>query len=75
MFSRPPHQHPSLIPHPTPIIDPTGAGDIFAVAFFTYLAETNNPQLAVRAGHIAAASSIQAHGDGGILWRKDIFGE
>lgn len=58
---------------PTPIVDPTGAGDIFAAAFFTHLVETDNPREAVRVGHIAAASSIGARGDVGILWREDIL--
>lgn len=58
---------------PTPIIDPTGAGDIFASAFFSHLVQTGNAHEAVRVGHIAASSSIQARGDVGILTYDQIL--
>ncbi len=57
---------------PTRMIDPTGAGDIFASAFFTHLVQTDNPQEAVTVGHIAASASIQARGDAGILTHDQI---
>jgi sugar/nucleoside kinase (ribokinase family) len=60
-------------PFPTPIIDPTGAGDIFATAFFTRLIETGNPHEAVIFAHWGASSSIGARGIGGILTHEAIL--
>lgn len=48
--------------YPTQLVDPTGAGDIFAVAFFIRLYETNDPETAVRFAHAAAALSVSGVG-------------
>lgn len=48
--------------YPTQLVDPTGAGDIFAVAFFIRLYETDDPETAVRFAHAAAALSISGIG-------------
>jgi sugar/nucleoside kinase (ribokinase family) len=62
-----------ITPFPTSIIDPTGAGDIFATAFFTRLIETGNPREAVIFAHLGASASIQARGVAGILSKEDII--
>jgi sugar/nucleoside kinase (ribokinase family) len=46
-------------------VDPTGAGDIFAAAFFIHLYETNDPWAAARvANHLAAISVTRVGLDG-----------
>jgi 1D-myo-inositol 3-kinase len=49
--------------HPTREIDPTGAGDVFAAAFFFALARGDDPVGAARLG--AAAASVVVEGRGG----------
>jgi sugar/nucleoside kinase (ribokinase family) len=58
--------------HPSKIVDPTGAGDIFAAAFFIWLYETNDPELAVRLAHIAAGTSIEGQGVKNVQTREQI---
>lgn len=43
----------------TMVVDPTGAGDVFAAAFFVHLYQTENPQEAVRVGHCAASKFLE----------------
>ncbi len=43
-------------------VDPTGAGDVFATAFFLKLRETKNPVEAARFGNAAAAVNIESPG-------------
>ena len=51
------------VPAPAEIeIDPTGAGDIFATAFFVRLRQTNDPLAAARFANCIAAKSITRHG-------------
>lgn len=48
--------------YPAQMIDPTGAGDVFAAAFFVYLHQTNDPYYAVDRAHFVAAKSIEGRG-------------
>jgi sugar/nucleoside kinase (ribokinase family) len=50
-------------------VDPTGAGDVFAAAFFIRYHETANLTEAVRFAHAAAARAIEAYGTTGIAPR------
>jgi sugar/nucleoside kinase (ribokinase family) len=56
-----------------PLIDPTGAGDIFAAAFFVWFYETGDPVAATRLAHIAAGQSIQGPGVSRVLGRDDLL--
>jgi 1D-myo-inositol 3-kinase len=58
--------------HPSNIVDPTGAGDIFAASFFIWLYETGDPELAVRYAHIAAGLSISGQGVDSVKSREEI---
>lgn len=43
-------------------VDPTGAGDVFAAAFFIRLAETGSPHEAARFANAAASFSVEGEG-------------
>ena len=47
-------------------VDPTGAGDVFAAAFLTYLSRHGDPRLAVDFANCVAALSIEQQGASGI---------
>jgi sugar/nucleoside kinase (ribokinase family) len=65
---------PTHIPsYKATVIDPTGAGDVFAAAFFIWLKETDDPVLAVKLAHIAAAQSIEGQGISHIRTRDEIL--
>jgi len=51
---------------PTSEVDPTGAGDIFAVAFFTQLRDTGDALLAARFANCVAAHSVTRRGLAGV---------
>ena len=51
---------------PTPVRDETGAGDVFAAAWFVRMAGGDTPQVAARVACAAAALSITAPGPTGI---------
>jgi sugar/nucleoside kinase (ribokinase family) len=55
-----------------PIVDDTGAGDIFAVAFFAALAEGQSPEDAAQFAHAAAGLSIGGLGASAIATREAI---
>jgi hypothetical protein len=55
-----------------PVIDPTGAGDIFATAFFVRLRQTNDPIEAGRFANCLAAQSITRAGLDGVPTRDEI---
>lgn len=59
--------------YPAQIVDPTGAGDVFAAAFFVWLNETDDPEAAVRFAHIAAAKSIEGQGVSRVLGREELL--
>jgi sugar/nucleoside kinase (ribokinase family) len=57
------HRRSIDVPAPAEIeIDPTGAGDIFATAFFVRLRQTSDPLAAARFANCIAAKSITRHG-------------
>ena len=58
--------------HSSAIVDPTGAGDVFAAAFFVWLYETDDPVQAVTMAHIAAGESISGKGVSKVLTRSEI---
>ena len=47
-------------------VDPTGAGDIFAAAFFIRFAETRDPWEAARFGNVLASTSVTRRGLAGV---------
>jgi sugar/nucleoside kinase (ribokinase family) len=51
---------------PAPEIEPTGAGDVFAAAFFLKLAEQQNPEAAGRFANCVASFAVEAVGTLGI---------
>ena len=54
-------------------LDSTGAGDIFAAAFFVTLKGTKNPQEAARFANLAAALSVTRRGLSGIPTKDEIY--
>jgi sugar/nucleoside kinase (ribokinase family) len=57
---------------PARVVDLTGAGDVFAAAFFVSYAETHRPAQAARFAHAAAACAIEGHGTSAIADRGTI---
>jgi sugar/nucleoside kinase (ribokinase family) len=49
-------------PRRTQVVDPTGAGDVFAAAFLVRLDETNDPHQAARFANVAASLSLERAG-------------
>ena len=49
-------------PRETQMVDPTGAGDIFAAAFLVRLSETGDPQTAATFANVAASLSVEKAG-------------
>ena len=56
----------------TRVVNPTGAGDVFATAFFIRLSEGAAPEEAVRFAHAAAALAISRAGEDRIPVRDEI---
>jgi len=56
----------------TTIVDPTGAGDIFAAAFLVRLAETDDPYEAARFANVAASLSVERAGIASVPNRAQI---
>lgn len=57
---------------PAQVVDPTGAGDVIAAAFFVRLRETGDAILAARFGAAAAAIAIEHPGASGLPTRTEI---
>jgi sugar/nucleoside kinase (ribokinase family) len=57
---------------PAQVVDLTGAGDVFAAAFFVRYAETDNPAEAARFAHAAAACAIEGQGTSAIADRQTV---
>ncbi len=53
-------------PPPTPELDPTGAGDVFAATFFIHLYETGDPFAAAKLANALAAISVTRPGLAGV---------
>jgi len=54
------------------VTDPTGAGDIFAAAFFTAHAESGDPLQAARLATAVAARSVTRRGLASVPTRQEI---
>lgn len=57
---------------PTRLVDPTGAGDVFAGAFLVRLFETRDPLVAARFASAAASLSVQGEGVSALPTRREI---
>ncbi len=57
---------------PVPEVDPTGAGDVFAAAFFVRLEEEQDPFEAARFANATASFCVQAPGPTGIPTRAEV---
>ncbi|HEX8600513.1 MAG TPA: PfkB family carbohydrate kinase [Chloroflexia bacterium] len=57
---------------PARVVDLTGAGDVFAAAFFVRYADTGHPTEAARFAHAAAACAIEGHGTSAIADRATV---
>lgn len=55
-----------------PVVDDTGAGDVFAAAFFVALREGQSPPMAARFANAAAGLSLNGHGVTAITGRAEI---
>ncbi len=62
----------SVPPRPTTVVDPTGAGDVFAAAFFVRLLETRDPYAAAAFANGAASFAIEQPGVEGIPTRSQV---
>jgi sugar/nucleoside kinase (ribokinase family) len=63
--------------HPMParastVIDPTGAGDVFATAYFLRLYETGHPLESAAFANVVASFAIEAHGTAAIPTRAHV---
>jgi sugar/nucleoside kinase (ribokinase family) len=54
------------------VVDPTGAGDVFAAAYFLRLSETGHPLEAAAFANVVASFSIEARGTEGIPTRGQV---
>jgi sugar/nucleoside kinase (ribokinase family) len=59
-------------PRPAQPTDPTGAGDVFAAAFFVRYYETDNPWQAARFANVTASMAIERPGPEGAPSRAEI---
>ncbi len=57
---------------PARVIDPTGAGDVFAAAFFIRWAETGDPGQAAVFANVTASMALQRPGPGGVPSRVEV---
>jgi sugar/nucleoside kinase (ribokinase family) len=64
--------HPTSFPAPAvTVVDATGAGDVFAAAFFIHLHQTGDPAIAARFAIDLASDSVTRMGIEGVPKRKD----
>lgn len=61
-----------LGPRKTRVLDPTGAGDVFAAAFLVRLEETEDPHEAARFANVAASLSVERAGLASVPQRGEI---
>ncbi len=57
---------------PAQLVDPTGAGDIFAATFLVRFAETDDPYQALRSANVAASLSVEREGLRGVPTREEV---
>jgi sugar/nucleoside kinase (ribokinase family) len=62
----------SVPPRPASPTDPTGAGDVFATAFFIRFYETRDLRLSARFANVAASMAIEREGVSGAPTRAEI---
>ncbi|HHJ06440.1 MAG TPA: hypothetical protein ENK24_02960 [Anaerolineae bacterium] len=60
-------------PRPATPLDPTGAGDVFAAAFFIRYHETKDLQQAAHFANVAASMAIERPGPAGVPSREEIL--
>lgn len=53
-------------------VDPTGAGDVFAAAFFIRLHETGDPAVAARFANVTGSMSVEGPGTSSIPTRRQV---
>lgn len=59
-------------PRPAQVLDPTGAGDVFAAAFFIRFQETGNLWEAAYFANVTASMAIELQGPRGVPARADV---
>lgn len=59
-------QRRQIPPRPAQEVEPTGAGDIFAAAFFIRYCQTDDPWAAARFANVVASRSVEAFGLSGV---------
>lgn len=59
--------------YPAKVVDPTGAGDVFAAAFFIRLQATNDPIEAARFANAAAGCNIEGPGLAGVPTLEQVY--
>lgn len=60
-------------PRPARLVDPTGAGDVFAAAFLIRWCETDDIEEAARFANAAASFAVEAPGPAGIPGREQVM--
>ncbi|MGB0388150.1 MAG: PfkB family carbohydrate kinase [Ardenticatenaceae bacterium] len=62
----------SIPGRPANVVDPTGAGDVFAAAYFVRLHESGDPYEAAAFANVVASFSIEHEGAPGIPYRAEV---
>ncbi|MCG3207072.1 MAG: Sulfofructose kinase [Anaerolineae bacterium] len=62
----------SVPPRPAQPVDPTGAGDVFAAAFFIRYFETNDLRQSARFANVTASMAIERNGPAGVPDRAEV---
>ena len=62
----------SFLARPSHVIDATGAGDVFAAAFFIRLYETRDPYESARFANITASMALELPGTSGVPSRMEV---
>ena len=57
---------------PARVVDPTGAGDVFAAAFFIRLAETGDPRQSAGFANVTASMALERPGPSGVPSRTEV---
>ncbi len=62
----------SFLGRPARVVDSTGAGDVFATAFFIRLQETGDPEQSARFANVAASMALERPGPAGCPSRAEV---
>lgn len=65
-------QRQTVPPRPVQPVDPTGAGDVFAAAFFIHFYETGNLWQSARFANVTASMAIERRGPEGVPNRSQV---